>query len=134
MLQRDTPTDYVIATGNQHSVRDFIIWTANALGIEIDFKGEGVDEVGIVAGVKGDLSPAVKIGQTIVRIDERYFRPSEVETLLGDASKAKDELGWLPKISAHEMCIEMVEDDYKSAQRHVLLKQNNLSVPVSIEK
>ena len=93
MLQQDKPGDYVIATGKQYSVREFIIWTANALGIDIDFTGSGLDETGVVVGVKGDLAPSVKIGQVIVRIDHRYFRPAEVETLLGDPSKAKNELG-----------------------------------------
>ena len=99
MLQQDKARDYVIATGKQYSVREFIIWTANALGIDLEFKGSGINEVGIVAGVSGDLAPMVSIGQEIVRIDPRYFRPSEVETLLGDPSKAKFELGWEPVIT-----------------------------------
>ena len=133
MLQQDEPRDYVIATGKQYSVRQFIIWTANALGIDIEFKGTGTDEVGFVVGVSGKLAPAVKLGQEIVKIDARYFRPAEVETLLGDPSKAKRELGWEPEISAEQMCIEMVGEDYKSAQRMLLLRENNLELPVSIE-
>ena len=133
MLQQDKPGDYVIATGKQYSVREFIIWTANALGIDIDFTGSGLDETGVVVGVKGDLAPSVKIGQVIVRIDQRYFRPAEVETLLGDPSKAKNELGWQPKITAQEMCKEMVEEDHKAARRLALLREHNLELPVSIE-
>ena len=133
MLQQDQPDDYVIATGKQYSVREFIIWTANALGIDIDFKGSGLEETGVVMGVNGDLAPSVKIGQVIVRIDQRYFRPAEVETLLGDAAKAKKELGWEPKITAQEMCKEMVEEDHKAARRLALLKEHDLELPVSIE-
>ena len=133
MLQQDKPGDYVIATGKQYSVREFIIWTANALGIDIDFTGSGLDETGVVVGIKGDLAPSVKIGQVIVRIDQRYFRPAEVETLLGDPSKAKNELGWQPKITAQEMCKEMVEEDHKAARRLALLREHNLELPVSIE-
>ena len=133
MLQQDQPGDYVIATGKQYSVREFIIWTANALGIDIDFKGSGLEETGVVIGVNGNLAPSVKIGQVIVRIDQRYFRPAEVETLLGDATKAKNELGWEPKITAQEMCKEMVEEDHKAARRLALLKEHDLELPVSIE-
>ena len=92
MLQQEKPEDYVIATGKQFSVRDFIIWSANALGIQIDFKGSGVDEVGFVKDVTGDMAPQVKVGQEIVRIDPRYFRPSEVETFL--ATLQKQSLNW----------------------------------------
>ena len=116
MLQQEKPKDYVIATGKQHSVREFIIWTANALGIQIEFKGEGINEKGIVVGVSGDLCPCVEVGKEIVRINSRYFRPSEVETLLGDASKAERELGWKSQITAEEMCKEMVMEDYKEAK------------------
>ena len=134
MLQQEEPRDYVIATGKQYSVREFIIWTANALGIEIYFRGSGVNEVGIVAGITGDLAPHINVGQEIVRIDPRYFRPAEVETLLGDPSRAKAELGWEPEITAQEMCKEMVEEDYKAARRLALLKEHDLEIPVSIEK
>ena len=133
MLQREEPKDYVIATGKQHSVREFIIWTANALGIDIQFKGLGVDEVGIVAGVTGDLAPRISVGQEIMRIDSRYFRPSEVETLLGDASMAKNDLGWKPTITAQEMCLEMIKEDYKAARRLALLKEHDLDLPISFE-
>ena len=109
MLQQNEPRDYVIATGKQYSVREFITWAATALGVKIDFRGSGVDEIGVVSGISGDLAPKVSVGQEIVRIDPRYFRPAEVETLLGDPSKAKAELGWEPEITAQEMCKEMVE-------------------------
>ena len=133
MLQQDEAKDYVIATGKQYSVREFITWSANALGIDIEFRGYGIEEIGVVSGVSGDLAPAVSVGQEIVRIDPRYFRPAEVETLLGDPSKAKSELGWEPEISAQEMCKEMVEEDHKVARRHVLLKKYDLEPTVSIE-
>ncbi len=133
MLQQEVLRDFVIATGKQYSVREFIIWTANALGIDIEFKGSGVDEVGVVVDVSGDLAPMVSAGQEIIRIDPRYFRPAEVETLLGDPSKAKRELGWEPQITAQELCNEMVIEDHKAARRLALLKERNLELPVSIE-
>ena len=133
MLQQDEAKDYVIATGKQYSVREFITWSANALGIDIEFKGKGIDEVGIVTGISGDLAPKISVGQEIVRIDPRYFRPAEVETLLGDPSKAKAELGWQPEITAQDMCKEMVAEDHKAARRLALLKEHDLELPVSIE-
>ena len=133
MLQQDEARDYVIATGKQYSVREFITWSANALGIDIEFRGTGVDEVGVVVGISGDLAPKISVGQEIVRIDARYFRPAEVETLLGDPSKAKSELGWEPEITAQEMCEEMVAEDHKAARRLALLKEHDLELPVSIE-
>ena len=113
MLQQEVPKDYVIATGKQYSVREFIKWTANALGIGIDFKGKGLEEIGYVSNIKGELAPGAAVGQEIVKIDARYFRPAEVETLLGDPTRAKVELGWEPEITAQEMCKEMVEHDHK---------------------
>ena len=133
MLQQNKPRDYVIATGKQYSVREFITWAANDLGIDIEFKGSGVDEIGIVSSVSGSLAPKVSTGQVIVKIDPRYFRPTEVETLLGDASKAKADLGWEPLITAREMCSEMVQEDHKAARRFALLKDYNLDLPVSTE-
>lgn len=130
MLQQDKPQDFVIATGQQYSVRQFIIWTAQKLGLEIKFSGKGVDEVGIVTANNNDLAPGVKVGQVIVRINPRYFRPAEVETLLGDATKARTELGWEPEISVQDMCAEMVEADLKEAQRYAVLKNHGLAVPV----
>jgi len=133
MLQQDAPDDFVIATGVQYSVRDFITWSARELGIELEFTGTGVDEVATVAAVTGDNAPAVKPGDTLMRIDPRYFRPAEVETLLGDPTKAKEKLGWVPKITTQEMCAEMVTEDLKVAKRHALLKEHGYSVPVSLE-
>lgn len=133
MLQQEHPQDFVIATGKQYSVRDFIIWAANALGVELEFRGSGIDEIGVVSSISGNLAPEMHIGQVVVRINPRYFRPAEVETLLGDPTKAKNELGWEPKITAQEMCIEMVEEDHKAARRLALLKKHNLELPVSIE-
>lgn len=133
MLQQEQPGDFVIASGKQHSVRDFITWSAMELGVRLRFEGQGLDEVAIVDSVEGDDAPALKVGDAIVRIDQRYYRPAEVETLLGDPSKAKKELGWEPTISAEEMCKEMVAEDLKSAKRHALLKEHGLEMPVSIE-
>lgn len=133
MLQQDQPQDFVIATGVQHSVRTFIEWSAAELGIKLRFEGKGIDEVGIVESVTGDKAPAVKPGDVLVRIDPRYFRPAEVETLLGDPAKAKRELGWVPQITVQEMCAEMVREDLKVAKRHALLKAHGYEVPVSME-
>ncbi|KQI71372.1 GDP-mannose 4,6-dehydratase [Loktanella sp. 5RATIMAR09] len=133
MLQQDEPEDFVIATGKQHSVRDFINWSAAELGLTLKFTGEGVDEVARVASITGDMAPALKPGDVIMRIDPRYFRPAEVETLLGDPSKAKQKLGWEPQITAQEMCAEMVAEDLKTARRHAFLKANGMDVPVAYE-
>lgn len=133
MLQQDEPEDFVIATGVQQSVREFITWAASDLGVAIEFKGRGVEEVGVVAAIEGELAPALKIGDVIVRIDPRYFRPAEVETLLGDPTKAKEKLGWVPEISARDMCREMVAEDHKAARRFALLKEHGLDLPVSLE-
>jgi len=133
MLQQEQPEDYVIATGVQYSVRDFLTWSARELGVEIAFEGHGVAEIGRVASVTGDKAPSMKVGDVILRIDPKYFRPAEVETLLGDPSKAKAKLGWMPKITAQEMCAEMVEKDLQTARRHALLKAHGLDLPVSVE-
>ncbi|MBL6757658.1 MAG: GDP-mannose 4,6-dehydratase [Planctomycetes bacterium] len=133
MLQQEEPEDFVIATGVQYSVREFVRWSAAELGIELEFEGEGVDEVGRVAAVSGDAAPSVQAGDIIVRVDPRYFRPAEVETLLGDPTKAKEKLGWVPEITTQEMCAEMVAEDLQTARRHALLRQHGLDVPVSLE-
>ncbi|PZX45748.1 GDPmannose 4,6-dehydratase [Roseinatronobacter thiooxidans] len=133
MLQQEEPEDFVIATGVQYSVREFIIWSAHELGIELAFCGEGIDEVATVVSVSGDKAPAVKPGDVIMRIDPRYFRPAEVETLLGDPAKAKTKLGWVPEITAQEMCAEMVAEDLKTARRHALLRQHGMDLPVALE-
>ena len=133
MLQQDEPEDYVIATGVQHSVREFIAWAAEDLGITLRFEGRGVDEVGVVERVEGTNAPLVREGQVVMRIDPRYFRPAEVETLLGSPAKAKQKLGWEPEVSAREMCREMVASDLVSARRHALLRSHGLDLPVSLE-
>ncbi|CRM91067.1 GDP-mannose 4,6-dehydratase [Pseudomonas sp. 22 E 5] len=133
MLQQDTPEDFVIATGVQYSVRDFIRWSAAELGLTLRFEGTGVDERGIIESITGDKAPALTVGGTLVRVDPRYFRPAEVETLLGDPTKAKTKLGWVPEITAQEMCAEMVREDLKVAQRHALLKNHGYDLPVSLE-
>jgi len=133
MLQQENPKDYVIATGKQHSVREFIILAASALGIELEFVGNGIDEVGIVAAVSSKRPLKVSVGQKIIKVHPRYFRPTEVDSLLGDASKAKKELGWKSQITVQEMCKEMIEEDYKVATRAVLLKENKLDLPNSIQ-
>ncbi|NBF03354.1 GDP-mannose 4,6-dehydratase [Pseudomonas sp. Fl5BN2] len=133
MLQQDVPEDFVIATGVQYSVRDFICWSAAELGITLRFEGSGLEERGVIEAISGDKAPAVKVGDTLVRIDPRYFRPAEVETLLGDPTKAKNKLGWVPEITAQEMCAEMVREDLKVAQRHALLKNHGYDLPVSLE-
>lgn len=133
MLQQDEPEDFVIATGQQYSVRDFIRWSAKELGITLKFEGSETEEIGIVESVSGDAAPAVKEGEAIVKVDPRYFRPTEVETLLGDASKAREKLGWEAEITAQEMCAEMVAEDLVAAKRYSLLRDHGLDLPVSIE-
>ncbi len=134
MLQQDQPEDFVIATGVQYSVRQFITWSAAELGVTLRFEGQGVDEVGIVARVDGDKAPALKVGDVVVRVDPRYFRPAEVETLLGDPTKAKDKLGWVPEITVQQMCAEMVARDLDEARRHALLRAHGHNVAVSVER
>ncbi len=138
MLQQDQPEDFVIATGVQYSVRQFINWTAEALGMTLRWEGEGINEVAywtnrpdpvIASEARQSIPPEVPI----VRIDPRYFRPTEVETLLGDPSKAKAKLGWVPEITVQQMCREMVANDLQEAQRHALLKANGYQVNVSVE-
>ncbi len=133
MLQQEQPEDFVIATGVQFSVRQFVQWSAEHLGITLRFEGLGVDEVGIVESISGDSAPALKVGDVIVRVDKRYFRPSEVETLLGDPSKAKQKLGWTPEITVQEMCAEMVAEDLQAAKRTALLKANGYDISISVE-
>ncbi|GAA8966525.1 GDP-mannose 4,6-dehydratase [Helicobacter pylori] len=133
MLQQEQPEDFVIATGVQFSVRQFVQWSAEHLGITLRFEGSGVDEVGIVESIFGNSAPALKVGDVIVRVDKRYFRPSEVETLLGDPSKAKQKLGWTPEITVQEMCAEMVAEDLQAAKRTALLKANGYDISISVE-
>ncbi len=133
MLQQDNPEDFVIATGVQYSVRQFIEWSAAELGVTLEFSGEGVDEIATVKSIEGDNAPALKPGDVIMRIDPQYFRPAEVETLLGDPSNAKTKLGWEPELTVQEMCAEMVVEDLKTAKRHALLKEHGYELPVSLE-
>ena len=134
MLQQEQAEDFVIATGLQYSVREFIQWSAEALGVSLRFEGDGVNEVGIVAAVKGVDAPSLKVGDVIVRVDPRYFRPAEVETLLGDPTKAKEQLGWVPEITAQAMCAEMVAEDLKAAKVQILLRSNGFPASVAKER
>ena len=125
MLQQDNPEDFVIATGVQYSVRQFIQWSASELGVELEFSGEGESEIATVASINGDNAPSLSVGDVIVKVDPRYFRPAEVETLLGDPSYAKAQLGWEPEITVQEMCAEMIAEDLKVAKQNVFLKKND---------
>ncbi|WP_417829673.1 GDP-mannose 4,6-dehydratase [Thalassospira sp.] len=131
MLQQEEARDYVIATGRQITVRTFVELSARELGIILRFEGKGVNEKGIVDSVDKSISPAVSVGDEIVRVDERYFRPAEVETLLGDPSKAKNELGWEPEITMEEMIAEMVACDLKKARQHRLLRDNGFEIAIN---
>jgi len=133
MLQQDTAEDFVIATGVQHSVRQFIAWSAQELGVTLKFEGTGVKETATVTAIQGDDAPGLKVGDVVVKIDPRYFRPTEVETLLGDPSKAKQKLGWSPEITVQEMCAEMVKTDLSEAKRMALLKKHGYEVNISAE-
>jgi GDPmannose 4,6-dehydratase len=133
MLQQEQPEDFVIATGKQISVREFVRMSASEAGITIEFSGKGVDEVGTVTSIEGDSAPGVKVGDVIIKVDPRYFRPAEVETLLGDPSKAKEKLGWVPEITVEEMCAEMVQYDLGKAKQHALLREHGYAVSVSKE-
>jgi GDPmannose 4,6-dehydratase len=134
MLQQEQPKDYVIATGVQYNVRSFVEKVAAQLGINLRFEGQGVDERAVVAAIQGDAAPAIKVGDVIVQVDPHYFRPAEVETLLGDPSLAKEDLGWIPQITLDEMVQEMVAHDLEQARQHALLKHHGYSIPVSREK
>ncbi|CAM3011525.1 GDPmannose 4,6-dehydratase [Paracoccus aminovorans] len=133
MLQCDAPDDYVVATGEQHSVRQFLIWAAAELGLELEFRGTGVDEVAAVVSVTGDRAPAVRPGDVVMRVDPKYFRPAEVATLLGDASKAHQRLGWRPETGLREMIAEMVATDLTLARGHALLARHGMARPVAGE-
>ena len=133
MLQQEVPDDFVIATGVQYCVRQFIEWSAAELGVTLKFEGQGVDETATVTSIVGDKAPVLKVGDVIVRIDPRYFRPTEVETLLGDPTKAKEKLGWVPEITVQEMCAEMVASDLEAAKQDALLKSHGFTINVSLE-
>ena len=133
MLQQPQADDFVIATGVQYSVRQFIAWSAEELGVTLKFEGQGVGETATVSAIKGDKAPGLKVGDVVVKIDPRYFRPTEVETLLGDPSKAKAKLGWTPEITVQQMCAEMVATDLEEAKKHALLKKHGYQLNVSVE-
>ena len=133
MLQQEQPEDFVIATGVQYSVRQFVEFAAKELGITLRFEGTGVDEKGYVAAVTGDNAPGVKVGDLIVAVDPRYFRPAEVETLLGDPTKAKEKLGWVPETTLQTMVEEMVRSDLAESKKHALLKSHGFDVSLSLE-
>jgi len=133
MLQQDQADDFVIATGKQISVREFVRMSAAEAGIVLEFSGEGLDEKATITAITGDHAPALKVGDVIVQVDPKYFRPAEVETLLGDPSKAKEKLGWVPEITVEEMCAEMVANDLKKAKQHALLKEHGYDVDIALE-
>lgn len=133
MLQQEKPEDFVIATGKQISVREFVRMSAQNAGVELEFTGQGVAEIATVTAVTGDDASEVSVGDVIVRVDPRYFRPAEVETLLGDPTKAKVKLGWVPEITVEEMCAEMVQHDLDKAKQHRLLKKHGYLVAMAKE-
>jgi len=133
MLQQELARDYVIATGVQYSVRQFIEMAASELGITLAFEGQGAHERAVVQAAAGDKAPAVKPGDVIVQVDPRYFRPAEVETLLGDARRARSDLGWIPEITLAQMIKEMVENDLSDSRRQALLRRHGFSAPLSID-
>ena len=133
MLQQNQPDDFVIATGKQISVRDFVRLSASELGVKLEFQGEGIEEVAVVLSIVGDLAPALSLGDVVIRVNPRYFRPAEVETLLGDPSKAKELLGWVPEITVEEMCAEMVANDLDEARQKSLLKSHGYNISVARE-
>jgi GDPmannose 4,6-dehydratase len=133
MLQQENPEDFVIATGVQYTVRQFTEWAAKELGLTLRFEGEGVNEKVVVASIRGNNAPALKVGDVIMQIDPRYFRPTEVETLLGDPSKAKEKLGWVPEITVQEMCKEMMMHDLSEAKQYALLKASGFVVNLTHE-
>jgi GDPmannose 4,6-dehydratase len=133
MLQQEKPEDFVIATGVQFTVREFIIRSAKQLGIALKFEGAAENEKAIVVSIEGDKAPALKVGDVIVQIDPRYYRPTEVETLLGDPTKAKEKLGWVPEITLDQMIVEMVANDLDQAKQHALLSKHGFSVAVGKE-
>ena len=133
MLQQDKPEDFVIASGAQFTVREFITRSAKQLGITLKFEGKAENEKAIVVAIDGDKAPALKVGDVILKIDPRYYRPTEVETLLGDPGKAKAKLGWVPEITLDQMIIEMVANDLDQAKQHALLKKHGHSISVGKE-
>ena len=132
-VTKDVADDFVIATGKQISVREFVKMSALEAGIELEFSGEGINEIATVTAVSGDNAPGVKVGDVIAKVDPRYFRPAEVETLLGNPAKAKAKLGWTPEITVEQMCAEMVQHDLLQAKQRAILKHHGYDVSVSKE-
>ena len=128
MLQQEKPEDFVIATGQQFTIREFIIRAAKELGVTLKFEGSAENEKAIVLAIEGDKAPALSLGQVILQIDPHYYRPTEVESLLGDPTRAKEKLGWVSKISINEMICEMVENDLAQAKKHALLKKHGYEI------
>jgi GDPmannose 4,6-dehydratase len=133
MLQQIQPEDFVIATGIQFTVSQFIEWAAAEIGVILRFEGNGLNEKAIVASIQGNKAPALKVGDIVMKIDPRYFRPTEVDTLLGDPTKAKQKLGWVPEITAQQMCKEMVFLDLQEAKQRAILIENGFKPSVSGE-
>jgi len=133
MLQQEKPDDFVIATGKQISVREFVRLSAQEVGISLKFTDTGVDEVATITSIEGTDTVGVNVGDIIVRVDPRYFRPAEVETLLGDPAKARKLLGWVPEITVESMCSEMVKNDLNIAKQKSLLKDNGFDISASLE-
>jgi GDPmannose 4,6-dehydratase len=133
MLQQDQAEDFVIATGAQYSVRQFIEWSAAQLGVSLRFEGQDENETAIIAKSERQLAPKMAVGDVVVEVDSRYFRPTEVESLLGDATKAKEKLSWVPEITTQEMCFEMMKSDMAEAQKQALLKSHGYDVNISVE-
>jgi len=133
MLQQEKPEDFVIATGVQFTVREFITRSAKQLGITLKFESTAENEKAIVVSIEGDKAPALKVGDVIMQIDPRYYRPTEVETLLGDPTKAKEKLGWVPEITLDQMIVEMVANDLDQAKQHAFLSKHGFSVAVGKE-
>ncbi len=133
MLQQEKPEDFVIASGQQFTVREFIIRSARQLGITLKFEGRAENEKAIVVSIDGNRAPSIKVGDVIMQVDTRYYRPTEVETLLGDPAKAKEKLGWLPEITLDEMINEMIAHDLNQAKQHALLNKHGYNVSVGRE-
>ncbi len=133
MLQQSLPEDFVIATGHQISVREFVKLSASYLGLTLEFRGNGLEEKGIVTQKKGDKAPAIAVGDAIIGVNPRYYRPTEVETLLGDPKKAKEKLGWQPEVSVEDMCEEMIEYDLIEACKEKLLRDHGYETLVPHE-
>ena len=133
MLQQEIPDDFVIATGQQYSVKEFIKMSSRELGISLRFEGEGINEIAIVDKISGSDAPALKPGDVIMKIDRKYYRPAEVESLIGDATKAREKLGWKPEISTLEMCKEMIQEDLKIARKNAFLRENGHESALNIE-